>query len=126
MNQLINIRNFYNNFYDSSEVSVFVPNTNIKVGKSLYASVNSQASPDFSKIIQNISTTICIDFDNIIGTVSFNYVVVDSEFISTPVLAKITSASGVFTGVFNSLNLNVYIDRSKTNPKRIIYIIYTN
>ena len=117
INQTITSRNFY----DSAVIDVFVPNTDTVVGKQLYASVNSQATSDFSKIIQNVSTTLSINYDDIIGTVNFNYTVVDSEFIVTPVTSKVTSVSGIF----QNPNINVYIKQSTTNPSRVLYTLYS-
>ena len=117
INQTITSRNFY----DSSVIDVFVPNTDIVVGEQLYASVNSQTTSDFSKIIQNVSTTLSINYDDIIGTVNFNYTVVDSEFIVTPVTSKVTSVSGIF----QNPNINVYIKQSTTNPSRVLYTLYS-
>lgn len=118
INQTITSRNFY----DSSVIDVFVPNTDIVVGKQLYASVNSQTSSDFSKIIQNVSTTLSINYEDIIGTINFNYTVVDSEFIITPVTSKVTSVSGIFSDP----NINVIIKQSATNPDRVLYSLYNN
>ena len=71
VNQTITSRNFY----DSAVIDVFVPNTDIVVGKQLYASVNSQSASDFSTIIQNVSTTLSINYEDIVGTINFNYTV---------------------------------------------------
>jgi hypothetical protein len=108
------------NFYDSSLIDVFVPNTDIIIGKQLYASVNSQTSADFSKIIQNIFTTFYINYEGIIGTISFNYTVVDSEFIDTPVKSKILNVSGIF----DNLNMNMNINQSNIKENRILYTLY--
>ena len=118
MNQTLSTRNFY----DSAKIDVFLPNTDIVVGKQLYASVNTQSSPDFSRIIQNVNTTLTINYEGLIGNLSFNYVVVDSEFIASPILSKVTSVSGIF----NNININVFINQSATNPDRVIYAFYTD
>ena len=118
VNQTITSRNFY----DSAVIDVFVPNTDIVVGKQLYASVNSQSASDFSTIIQNVSTTLSINYEDIIGTINFNYPVVDSEFIISPVTSKITSVSGIFSDP----NLNVIIKQSATNPDRVLYTLYSS
>ena len=118
INQTITSRNFY----DSAVIDVFVPNTDIVVGKQLYASVNSQSASDFSTIIQNVSTTLSINYEDIIGTINFNYPVVDSEFILTPVTSKVTSVSGIFSDP----NINVIIKQSTTNPDRVLYTLYSS
>lgn len=118
VNQTITSRNFY----DSAVIDVFVPNTDIVVGKQLYASVNSQSASDFSTIIQNVSTTLSINYEGIIGTINFNYPVVDSEFIISPVTSKVTSVSGIFSDP----NLNVIIKQSATNPDRVLYTLYAS
>ena len=118
INQTITSRNFY----DSSVIDVFVPNTDIVIGKQLYASVNSQSASDFSTIIQNVSTTISINYEGIIGTINFNYTVVDSEFIITPVTSKVTSVSGIFSDP----NINVIIKQSETNLDRVLYTLYSS
>ena len=118
INQTITSRNFY----DSSVIDVFVPNTDIVVGEQLYASVNSQTTSDFSKIIQNVSTTLSINYEDIVGTINFNYTVVDSEFIITPVTSKVTSVSGIFSDP----NINVIIKQSETNPDRVLYTLYSS
>ena len=118
LNQTITTRNFY----DSAVIDVFVPNTDIVVGKQLYASVNSQTTSDFSKIIQNVSTTLSINYEDIVGTINFNYTVVDSEFIITPVTSKVTSVSGIFSDP----NINVIIKQSATNPERVLYTLFSS
>ena len=118
VNQTITSRNFY----DSAVIDVFVPNTDIVVGKQLYASVNSQSASDFSTIIQNVSTTLSINYEDIIGTINFNYPVVDSEFIISPVTSKVTSVSGIFSDP----NINVIIKQSATNPDRVLYTLYSS
>jgi hypothetical protein len=118
INQTITTRNFY----DSAVIDVFIPGTDTVIGKQLYASVNSQGTSDFSKIIQNVTTTLSINYDDIIGTINFNYTVVDSEFIKIPVTSKVTSVSGIFTNP----NINVYIKQSTSNPNRVLYTLYAS
>ena len=118
INQTINSRNFY----DSAVIDVFVPNTDIVVGQQLYASVNSQTTSDFSKIIQNVSTTLSINYEGIIGTINFNYTVIDSEFIITPVTSEASCVSGIFTNP----EITIYIEKSTTNPDRVLYTLYSN
>lgn len=116
-NQLLTSRNFY----DSSEIDLFIPNTNIVIGSQLYSSVNVQKSSDFSNCLQNIQNMVNINYKNIVGTLIFNYSVINSDYIKEPVISKVQSVSGIF----NNIDLNVYIQKVNDTNK-VLYTIYSN
>ena len=111
------------NFYDSSEIDLYVPNTDIVIGSCLYSSVNDQKSFDFKEITQNIWSLLSVNHDGDVGTFIVNYSVINSEYMTVPNLSTISSASGVFSP---HINKNVYITPSDNNPSRILFIIYTD
>jgi hypothetical protein len=116
MNQELTTRNFY----DSAKVNLYAPGTDIIFGSSLYNSVNCQESQDFSEIFQNIWSVLAVDFEGIVGTFAVNYIVINSEYIESPIISNITTSSGVFG---SCIGKEVYINQSPNNPTRILFEI---
>ena len=108
------------NFYDSAQIDLFATGTDIVFGSSLYSSVDCQASVDFSVVIQNVLATMSVNYEGLVGTFAVNYVVVDSEYIQTPIISLITTASGVF---IDWVGKKVLITQSPFNPDRVLFEI---
>jgi len=109
------------NFYDTAQIDVFVPNTDIIVGQQLYSSANSQFSSDFNNCLQNINNLLSVNYNNIIGTIIFNYAVLNTENLKVPCISKVQSVSGVF----KDIDLYVFIEPKPENS-RILYTFYKN
>jgi hypothetical protein len=110
------------NFYDSSVIDLFLPNTNTIIGQQLYSSVDSQIKSDFSICLQNIQNLLSINYNGIVGTVTFNYTVVNSEYLISPCISRVESISGVF----NNIDMYVYIEKIKDTNNTLLYTLYTN
>ena len=110
------------NFYDSAEINLYSAENDIVIGKCLYSSVDCKKSVDFSKITQNISVLLSLDYEGAVGTFVVNYTVIDNEYLTVPNISMISSASGVFSAY---LNYNVYITPSDDNPLHTTFIIYS-
>jgi hypothetical protein len=111
------------NFYDSAQINLYIPNTNIVIGSSLYSSVDCQRSVDFTKVYQNLWSLLAVESEGVSGTFVVNYSVVDSEYITIPNISIVSSATGVFSAY---AGYKVYITPSENNPTRILFIIYEN
>jgi hypothetical protein len=118
----INQRLVTRNFYDSSEINLYVPNSDIVIGSCLYSSVNDQKSYDFKEVTQNVWSLLSLNYEGIVGTFVVNYSVINSEYMTIPNVSTISSASGVFS---EHINKNVYVTPSTNNPSRILFIIYS-
>lgn len=115
----------FRNFYDTSFIPGYAPNTDIKIADILYASVNSQQSPiNFDLILQNIWITINVNYNNVLGYLNFQYVVANTEFDQqVPNRSIVNAQAGVFRNVDD---LHVLTRTSPTNPDRILFTFYQN
>jgi hypothetical protein len=106
------------NFYDTDQIELFIPGTDLVIGKQLYASSNCQTNSDFSICLQNISNMLSVDYDNIVGTIVFNYSVVNTENLTNSCKSNVQSVYGVFTDIKSVLIQPV------PNSTRILYSFY--
>jgi hypothetical protein len=119
MNQIITTRNYY----DSANVPLYASSTNIQLGELLYNSTNCQKTSDFSIINQIITHTIFINYNGIIGQISYVYPVYNSEYV----LNETVSAVNTVSGCFNSVDLkNLIVNTSYNNITKNIRIVIIN
>jgi len=111
------------NYYDSIELKLYVPNTNISIGTCLYGSVNCQKSIDSSNITQNIWLGFSVNYEGNVGTFVINGMVINNDFFSVPNISAILSVSGVF---ITCMDNHVYTTLSEKNPNRILFIMYSD
>ena len=106
------------NFYDTARFDLFIPGTDLVIGKQLYSSSNCQTNSDFSICLQNINNMLSVDYDNIVGTIVFNYSVVNTEYLTNPCKSNVQSVSGVFT------DIKYVLIEPVPNSTRILYSFY--
>jgi hypothetical protein len=111
------------NFYDSANIDLYLPNTEIVIGSCFYTSVNCQASEDFQRVVQSVDSLLTVNYEDIIGSFSTRYPVVDSEYLNAPAVSNLLTTSGVFSPFSKK---NVYITQSPNKESRVLFILYDN
>ena len=109
------------NFYDSSLIDLYIPNTETIIGSCFYTSVNCQSSEGFQKVIQSVDSLLTVNYKDIIGTFSTRYPVINSEYLNSPAVSNLLTTSGVFSHLSKK---NVYITQSPTKDSRVLFILY--
>ena len=112
------------NFYDSSLIDLYLPNTDTIIGNCFYSSVDCQSSEGFEEVIQSVDSLLTVSFEDIIfGSFSVRYPVVNSEYLNSPAVSNILTTSGVFSDLSEK---NVYITQSPNKKNRVLFILYDN
>ena len=109
------------NYYDSSLINLYIPNTETVIGLFLYSSVNCQSSLGYERIVQSVDSLLVVNYEGINGTFSVRNPVTNSEYINSPAVSNLLTTSGVFT---NFVKKNVYITQSPYKESRVLYILY--
>jgi len=111
------------NFYDSSLIDLYLPNTETIIGSCFYTSVNCQSSEGFQRVIQSVDSLLTVNYEDITGSFSTRYPVINSEYLNAPAVSNLLTTSGVFSPFSKK---NVYITQSPTKESRVLFILYDN
>lgn len=111
------------NFYDSANIDLYLPNTETVIGSCFYTSVNCQSSEGFQNVVQSVDSLLTVNYEDINGSFSVRYPVINSEYLNSPAVSNLLTTSGVFS---NLSKKNVYITQSPNKESRVLFILYNN